>query len=210
QAPPSPDYVLGLEHPPSPDYVLGLEYPEYVAPSNNEIPVKDQSLPADASPTALSLGYVADFDLEEDPKEDPTDYPADGGDDDDEEEDSSDDDDDDEEEEDASKEDEDKEGEHLAPADSAALPAIDHVPSTVEPEPFDTNESAATPPPPRSPQTRVPFSQTRLHRARKTVRPQPHMAVSTEALIVEYASALTPPSPPPSPLSPLSSPPPHT
>ncbi|GKF69276.1 reverse transcriptase domain-containing protein [Tanacetum coccineum] len=55
----------------SPDYVPGLEYPEYVAPSDNEILVKDQPLPADASPTALSPGYVANSDpLEDDPEED--------------------------------------------------------------------------------------------------------------------------------------------
>nr|GEX28740.1 hypothetical protein [Tanacetum cinerariifolium] len=45
-------------------------------------PIKDQYLPADASPTALSPGYIANFDPnedEEDPKEDPADYPADGG-----------------------------------------------------------------------------------------------------------------------------------
>nr|GFA25299.1 hypothetical protein [Tanacetum cinerariifolium] len=39
-------------------------------------------LPADALPTALSPGYVADFDpSEEDPEEDLVDYPTDGGDD---------------------------------------------------------------------------------------------------------------------------------
>nr|GEW28588.1 hypothetical protein [Tanacetum cinerariifolium] len=46
----------------------------------------DQPLPADASPTALSPGYVVDSDPEEDekdPKEDPADYPADRGDNDD-------------------------------------------------------------------------------------------------------------------------------
>ncbi|GJU98418.1 hypothetical protein Tco_1327689 [Tanacetum coccineum] len=36
--------------PPSPDYVPGPEYPEYVAPSDDEIPIEDQPLPADASP----------------------------------------------------------------------------------------------------------------------------------------------------------------
>nr|GEX79464.1 hypothetical protein [Tanacetum cinerariifolium] len=76
-APPSPDYVLGPEHPPSPDYVLGPEHP----PSPIEIPYP---LPVDASPTVASPGYVADFDLDEDPKEDPEDdhddYLADGGD----------------------------------------------------------------------------------------------------------------------------------
>ncbi|GJZ63520.1 putative reverse transcriptase domain-containing protein [Tanacetum coccineum] len=61
-----------------------------------EAPMEDQPLPADASPTALSPGYIADFDPEEDeedPEENPADYPVDGGDNDDNE--SSDDDDDD-------------------------------------------------------------------------------------------------------------------
>ncbi|GJZ27338.1 hypothetical protein Tco_0571591 [Tanacetum coccineum] len=162
--------------PPSPDYVSGPEYPEYLAPSDDEIPVEYQHLPVDASPTSLSLGYVADSDsLEEDPgedpEEDPTDYLANKGDDEEEEKEESSEDDDEEEE--ASEEDE--EDEHLTLADSAALPAIDPVPSTEETKLFETNESAATPPPPRLPQTR-------------------------------YASAPTPPSPPPSPLSPLLSP----
>ncbi|GJY39851.1 hypothetical protein Tco_0426215, partial [Tanacetum coccineum] len=61
-----------------------------------EAPMEDQPLPADASPTALSLGYIANFDPEEDeedPEEDPADHLVDGGDNDDNE--SSDDDDDD-------------------------------------------------------------------------------------------------------------------
>ncbi|GJR49646.1 hypothetical protein Tco_1400167 [Tanacetum coccineum] len=183
-APPSPDYVPGPEHPPSRDYVPGPEYPEYVASSDDEIPVEDQPLPADASPTALSPGYVVDSDLEEDPEEDPADYLSKGGDDDEEEEESSEDD-DEEEEEEVSEEDEDEEDEHLASDDSIA----------------------ATPPPlPRSPRTKVPFSQTRLRRARKTIRLQPPMAASTKALIAEFSSAPTPPSPPPSLLSPWSSP----
>ncbi|GKD89293.1 hypothetical protein Tco_1364800, partial [Tanacetum coccineum] len=191
KGPPSLDYVPGPEHPPSPDYVPGPEYPEYVAPS-------DQPLHADASPTVLSPGYVADFvpseeDPEEDPKADPADYLADGGDDEEEEE-SSEDDDDDEEEEEASEEDEDEEEkEHLAP----------------------TYFATATPPPP--PQTIVPVSMTRHHRARISVRPHTPLSPSIEAFIAEYASTPTPPSPPLSPLSPLSSPlpripspPPHT
>ncbi|GJX40191.1 retrovirus-related pol polyprotein from transposon TNT 1-94 [Tanacetum coccineum] len=43
--------------------------------------MKDQPLSADASPTALSPGYIADSNLEEDkedPEEDPADHPADG------------------------------------------------------------------------------------------------------------------------------------
>ncbi|GJV44935.1 hypothetical protein Tco_1429471 [Tanacetum coccineum] len=46
-----------------------------------EEPMTDQPLSAYASPTALSPGYIADSDLEEDkedPEEDPADHPADG------------------------------------------------------------------------------------------------------------------------------------
>ncbi|GJU41969.1 hypothetical protein Tco_1194926 [Tanacetum coccineum] len=122
KAPPSPDYVPGSEHLPSPDYVPGPEYPEYLVPSNNEVPIEDQPLPADASPTTLSPGYVADSDPEEDPKEDPADYLADEGDDDDDDDDV-DDDDEEEEEEEASEDDddEDEKEENLAPANSVAL-----------------------------------------------------------------------------------------
>ncbi|GKD52179.1 hypothetical protein Tco_1281155, partial [Tanacetum coccineum] len=51
-----------------------------------EAPIEDQPLPADASPTSLSPGYIADFDPEEDeedPEDDPADHPVDGGDNDD-------------------------------------------------------------------------------------------------------------------------------
>ncbi|GJZ09930.1 putative reverse transcriptase domain-containing protein [Tanacetum coccineum] len=49
--------------------------------SNEELeaPIEDQPLLADASPTPLSLGYIADFDSEED-EEDPADHSFDGGD----------------------------------------------------------------------------------------------------------------------------------
>ncbi|GJS09241.1 putative reverse transcriptase domain-containing protein [Tanacetum coccineum] len=60
--------------------------------------MEDQPLSADASPTALSSGYIADSDPEEDeedPEEDPADHPADGGDNDDNESSGDDDDDDD-------------------------------------------------------------------------------------------------------------------
>ncbi|GJS82211.1 putative reverse transcriptase domain-containing protein [Tanacetum coccineum] len=86
--------------------------------------MKDQPLPADASPTALSPSYIADSDPEEDeedPEEDPADHPADGGDNDDNE--SSDDDDDDDHVE-KDEEDEEKE-EHLASADPSAVPTND-------------------------------------------------------------------------------------
>ncbi|GKF15738.1 hypothetical protein Tco_0057200, partial [Tanacetum coccineum] len=50
----------GPEHPPSPDYVPGPEHP----------PSPVEPLPTDASPTALSPGYVADSDPDEDLEED--------------------------------------------------------------------------------------------------------------------------------------------
>ncbi|GJZ84967.1 hypothetical protein Tco_0650306, partial [Tanacetum coccineum] len=178
-APPSPDYVPGPEHPPSPDYVPGPEhppspieipyipepeYPEFLVPSEDEAPMEDQPLPAD-----------------EDSEEEHADYPADGGDgddepsddDDDDDDDDTDDDDDDDKEPFEDEDDDEEEEEHLAPADSSAAPVADPVPSTRDTEAFETDESAPTP---RSPQIRVPFAQTRLRRARKTVRPEPPMS----------------------------------
>ncbi|GJS81389.1 hypothetical protein Tco_0747930 [Tanacetum coccineum] len=219
--PPSPDYVPGPEHPSSPDYVPGPEhppspieipyvpepeYPEYLVPSEDEAPMEDQPLPADASPVALSPGYVPDSDPEEDSEEEHADYPADGGDGDDEPsgDDTDDDDaDDDDEEPFEDEEDDEEEEEHLAPADSSVIPVVDPVPSAGDTEVFETNESAPTP---RPPQIRIPFAQTRLRRARKTVRPEPPMSASMEARIAEHAAAPTPPLPvAPSPL-PLPSP----
>ncbi|GJT43856.1 hypothetical protein Tco_0952571 [Tanacetum coccineum] len=173
EAPQSPEQA-----PPSPDYVPGLEHLEYLALFDDEIPVEDQPLPVDASPTALSLVYVADFDpLDEEPDEDPANYPVDEGDDEEEEESSK----DNEEEDEEAFEDNKEEEEHLALADST-LPDIDYVHSAEETKPFETNEEW------------------------KTVKPQPPMAASTEALIAEYAAAPTPPLPLPSLLTPLSSP----
>ncbi|GKC89260.1 hypothetical protein Tco_1149909 [Tanacetum coccineum] len=180
-APPSPDYVPGPEHPQSPNYVPGPEHP----PS----PVE-----------AMWQTLILDEDPEEEPKEDHAGYPADGEDYDDEPSDDDDDDDntDDEDEEPFEDEDDDKEEEeYLALADSFAIPVVDPVPSAGETEEFKTNESAPTP---RSPQTKVPFAQTHLRRARKTVRLEPYMSPSMEARIAEYAAVPT--SPPPYPLSP--------
>ncbi|GJW94622.1 hypothetical protein Tco_0174294 [Tanacetum coccineum] len=91
--------------------------PDYVS-----VLTEEQPLPAAASPTADSPGYVPEEDPkeddDEDPEEDPADYPANGGDD-------GDDDDD---------EDED-------------VVSVDHAPSAKETEPFETDESVATPPP---------------------------------------------------------------
>ncbi|GJY98470.1 hypothetical protein Tco_0515380 [Tanacetum coccineum] len=84
-------------------------------------------------------------------------------------------------------------------ADSSAIPVVDPVPLTGDIEAFKTDKSAPTP---RSPQIRISFAQTRLHRARKTVRLEPSMSPSMKARIAKYAAAPTPPSL----LSPWSSP----
>ncbi|GJX92579.1 hypothetical protein Tco_0347165 [Tanacetum coccineum] len=61
--------------------IFGLsELKEITSDEEIEGPMKDQPLSADASPTALSPGYIADSDPEEDkedPEEDPADHPAD-------------------------------------------------------------------------------------------------------------------------------------
>ncbi|GJZ03248.1 hypothetical protein Tco_0521209 [Tanacetum coccineum] len=84
---PSSNYMLGPEEPEqaplSPDYVPGPEYPEYLSLSNEEVPVEDQPYVVTDSPTALSLGYIADSDLEDESEDGPMDYLVDVGDDDD-------------------------------------------------------------------------------------------------------------------------------
>nr|GFC60479.1 hypothetical protein [Tanacetum cinerariifolium] len=83
-------------------------------------------------------------DDDKDPEEDPVDYPADGGNDDDDEEGSLEDDEDD----DMDIEEEEEE-DHPAPANSivVASTVADQALSAEETEPFETDESAATPPP---------------------------------------------------------------
>ncbi|GJT37621.1 reverse transcriptase domain-containing protein [Tanacetum coccineum] len=164
-APPSPDYIPGPEEPQAPlppDFVPEPEYPEFLVSSDAEAPMEEQPYAADASPTALSPGYVTDSDLEEDPEEEHVDYPADGGDDDDkpsDEDDDNDNDDGDADDEDKeTSEDEEEEEEHLAPADPSTVPVVDPVPSAGDIEAVEAEEPAPT-----SPRTRVPFSQTRLH-----------------------------------------------
>ncbi|GJY19158.1 putative reverse transcriptase domain-containing protein [Tanacetum coccineum] len=176
---------LAWDAPPSPDYVPGLEYPEYLAPADDKILAEDQPYADYASPAALSPGYVGDSDLEEDHKENSedglVDYPADGGDNDDDD-DSSDDDD---EEEEASEE----EDEHLDPADSVIAPAVDLVPSFEETEPFETDESATTPPPP-------PTDHNTLLGVRISIRPQAPMHFPSEAGVDSLLALPTPPSSP--------------
>ncbi|GKF71487.1 hypothetical protein Tco_0207601 [Tanacetum coccineum] len=86
-----------------------------------------------------------------------------------------------------------EEEEHPAPADSSVVPVVDPVPSAGDIEAFETDESAPTP---RSPQTRILFSQIRLCRARKTIRLEPPMSASMEARIAEHAAVPIPPTSP--------------
>nr|GEU30619.1 hypothetical protein [Tanacetum cinerariifolium] len=112
-----------------------------------------------------------DEDPKEDPEEDHTDYPADGEDGD--HEPSNDDDDDDD------TNDKDKEPTEDKDYDE-------------EEEAFETDESA---PMPRSPQTKVSFSQTHLRKTRKTIRLEPPMSASMKARITEHTATPTPPPP---------------
>ncbi|GKD71198.1 hypothetical protein Tco_1325288, partial [Tanacetum coccineum] len=159
---PEDPYVSGPEErqqaPLSPDYVPDPKH------ADDEIVVEDQPGAEDASPTVQSPDYVPETDPDadpeedddEDPKEDPIDYHADGGDNEDDEMDIEEDEDDDmdieadEEDEDDEMDvevDEEVEEEHPAPAYPVvvALPAT--APSAEETEPFETDESAAIPPP---------------------------------------------------------------
>nr|GFC79547.1 hypothetical protein [Tanacetum cinerariifolium] len=159
--PPSPDYVPDPEHPPPPveiPYVPEPEYPELCADSDPE------------------------EDLEEDPEDDQADYPADGGDGDDEpsNDDDDDDDTDDEDLEDEPFEEDDmEEDEHLALADSSAVPIVDPVLPTRETKALKADEPTHAPGSPII----ILFSQTHLRMARKTVRPEPPMSASMEACI---------------------------
>nr|GFB69454.1 hypothetical protein [Tanacetum cinerariifolium] len=202
QAPPSLDYIPGPEEPeqapPSPDYVPGPEH------ADDEIIAKEQPYAEDASPIAQSLEYVPESDFEvhpeddddEDPEEDPVDYLADGGDDDDDEEELSEDDEDDDM--DIKADEEEEEEEHPAHADSAVVAptATDQAPSVEETEPFETDESAATPPP-----------HPAYHMTARISIPAPvPMPAWTDLEVVRLLAISSPPA---SPLSPWSSPPPH-
>nr|GEY26166.1 hypothetical protein [Tanacetum cinerariifolium] len=127
-----PYVEVALQAPPSPDYILGPEEPEQAPPLPDYVPGPEHA--------------DDEEDDDEDPEEDPVDYPADGRDDGDDEEGSSEDNEDDDMDIEA---DEEEEEEQPAPVDSlvVALPAADQAPSAEETEPFETDESAATPPP---------------------------------------------------------------
>ncbi|GKE62315.1 hypothetical protein Tco_1512682 [Tanacetum coccineum] len=155
QAPPSPDYVSGLEYPTSPNFVLEPVYPKFMPPEDEVLPAEEQPLPIAVSPTIDSPGYVPESDLKEDddkdPKEDPADYLADGGDDGDDEDESSDDDKDD-----VNIKGDEEEEEHPAPADSivVALPVVDQALSAKETDhlrPTKVARLLSIPTPPPSP-----------------------------------------------------------
>ncbi|GKF15110.1 hypothetical protein Tco_0056572, partial [Tanacetum coccineum] len=158
-------------------YVPEPEHPEYHVPSDDDIQVKDQPYADDASPTAESPRYIADSDLmEEDTDEDSIDYPDKPEDD------------DEDPEEDTSKEHE-LEDDNEDPEED---PNEEHEPEdedtkeeepfegSDETKPFEEDETAVTPPPPRH------------RRARISVRPQTPMAASTQALIVAFAAGSPP------------------
>ncbi|GJU08389.1 putative reverse transcriptase domain-containing protein [Tanacetum coccineum] len=171
-----------------PDYMLEPIYPEYIPLEDEHVfPAEEQPLPPVDSPTALSPGYVADSDpeedLEEDSEEEHADYPANGGDDDD------DDDDTDDEDEEPFEEEE----EHLAPADPSDVPVVDPVPSAGDTEALEADEPAPTPPSPPAHRTT----------ARISIRPETPILLPSEEE-VERLFALPPP--PPSPLISLSPP----
>ncbi|GKD34723.1 hypothetical protein Tco_1250232, partial [Tanacetum coccineum] len=211
QAPPSPAYVPNLmeldDH--VPVYVPEHVHPEYLAPSDDDIPAEDQPYATDASPTALSLGYIADFDPEEDEEDDPADYPANGGDDEDDE--SSDDDDDVE----GDEEDEEDEEEHLASTDSFVVPIVDPIPFAEDTDAFETDEAEVerllalpTPPPSLLTSLSSPLPQIPSPPTNPTYAQVP---LGCRAAILRAASPL-PPMSSPLPQSILPSPirPPHT
>nr|GEW41014.1 putative reverse transcriptase domain-containing protein [Tanacetum cinerariifolium] len=100
-------------------------------------------------------------------------------------------------------EDDEEEQEHLAPADSSAVPIVDPVLPSGDTEALEAHEPAPTP---RSPHTIIPFSQTRLCRERKTIRLEPPMSASMKACIARHAALLSPSLPVPSPPLPFPSP----
>nr|GEW42001.1 putative reverse transcriptase domain-containing protein [Tanacetum cinerariifolium] len=165
---------IQLVAPLSPDYVPGPEH----LPSPDYVPGPKHP------PSPVEIPY-------EDPEDDQADYHADGGDGDDEP--SDDDDDDDIDDEDPKEEpfendDEEEEG-HPAPADSSTVPMVDPVLPAGDTEALEADEPTHAPGLPII----IPFSQTRLRRARKTVRPKPPMSASVEACMARHAALPSPP-----------------
>ncbi|GJR28793.1 hypothetical protein Tco_1105025 [Tanacetum coccineum] len=212
--------------PPSPDYIPGLEDPQTLPVPQDEDELEEQPLPPVDSPTAESPGYVTESDPEEDPEEyeddetedGPVDYPMDGGDDGDDDDGDSSGDDADEDEDD---EDEEEEEEHLAPADSAIDIPIDEPTSISLPPEAEVERLLAMTTPSPSPPISLSPPSTGERLARCTAPPahssplpmpspllpssgcptqiQTLRIASTQALIDAVTAAL--PSPPPLPPS---------
>nr|GEZ59966.1 hypothetical protein [Tanacetum cinerariifolium] len=150
--------------------------------------------------------YVPESDFEahqeddddKDPEEDPIDYLADGGDDGDDEDESSEDDKDIKDDDMDVEADEEEEEEHPAPADSVVVASTDadQAPSAEETEPFETDESAATPPP-------YPAYRMTARISIPAPVPVPTWSDSEVVRLLVMSSPLA------SPLSPWSSPPPR-
>nr|GEX22896.1 hypothetical protein [Tanacetum cinerariifolium] len=149
------------------DVSPGVDRPPYIPPEDDVFPAEEQPLPAAASPTAESPGYIPESDPDkdpeedddEDPEEDPADYPSDH--DDDKEEDPSGDD-ADEEDEEQDEDDDDEEEEHPASAKSIPPPPALRVMARISfrPQPLtlsfmkeDAERFLAMPIPPPSPLT---------------------------------------------------------
>nr|GFA64033.1 hypothetical protein [Tanacetum cinerariifolium] len=149
----------------SPSFVMSLLQ---ISHANDEIVAEDQPYAEDVSPNAQSPEYVLESDLEAHPKDnDDKDH----------------------------EEDPEEEEEHPAPADSVVVASTtaDQASSAEETEPFETDESAATPPP--HPTYRM---TTRI--SIPALVPMPAWSDS------EVVRLLAMSSPPVSPLSPWSSP----
>nr|GEX84014.1 putative reverse transcriptase domain-containing protein [Tanacetum cinerariifolium] len=168
-----------------PVYILEPEHPKYHAPLDEDMQVEDQPYTDNASSTAKSPGYIDDSDsIEEDTDEDSIDYPyepKDGKEDDDEdpEEDPS---------EEHKPEDDDEDPEEDPNKEHEPEDTKEPSEGSDETEPFEEDETAVTPPPPRHCKARI------------SVRPQTPTTASTQALIDAFATGSSPfPLPPTSP-----------
>nr|GEV89443.1 retrovirus-related Pol polyprotein from transposon TNT 1-94 [Tanacetum cinerariifolium] len=164
-----PDPIELDEH--VPVYVLELEYPKYLEPPADDIVAKDQPHANDVVPMALSPGYIADLDpeneLEKDPEEEENDDYAN------------------EPKEEDPKEEDPKEVE----SDDNAASEEDPSKGFDDTEPFDDKETVVTPPP------------SRLRGARIFIRPQTPMPPLSEAQVAELLTMPTPPPSPLTPMS---------
>ncbi|GJY15107.1 hypothetical protein Tco_0385529 [Tanacetum coccineum] len=210
-APPSPDYILGLEEPQTPpvpqdederepmfiqphdpDYVPKPIYLEYIPlEDEHEFLAEEHPLPLVVSPTAESPGYVVESDPEEDPKEyeddetedGPVDYPMDGEEDGDDDDGDSSGDDADDEDEDEDENDEDKEDEEEEEEHLAPADSAVVVP-TVE---------LVSPPEGTEPVIPPPSTDITTTGARITVRLQASISLPPEAEVERLLAMPTPP-----------------